>query len=131
VKPVFTSSKAGKKGFLGGADLADIANSRQKYDMSFLGSKAKDPNDKPEEKLDAEGNVIAYVRPVQERPPRWDNYENARDFGGIQRAGAKAPAMSGEDDFEVVVEKKRVQVNNSFGSSDMAFGKPMFTRSAK
>jgi len=57
VKPVFTSSK-GKKGNLGGADLADIANSRQNYDMSFLGSKAKDPNAKPEEKLDAEGNPI-------------------------------------------------------------------------
>ena len=72
VKPVFTSSK--KKGNLGGADLADIANSRQNYDMSFLGSKAKDPDAKPEEKLDAEGNPIPQQR--EERQKR----ENRREY---------------------------------------------------
>lgn len=94
VKPVFTSSK--KKGNLGGADLADIANSRQNYDMSFLGSKAKDPNAKPEEKLDAEGNPIPQEREREQRQKRDIRKEDRRDrdngdFGGnFRNAGGKA-----------------------------------------
>lgn len=50
MKPVFTSSK--KKALGGGADLAEIANSRQNYDFAGLGSTAKSTVSKPREEGD-------------------------------------------------------------------------------
>jgi hypothetical protein len=65
-KPVFTSSK--KKALGGGADLADIANSRQNYDFAGLGSTAKSTVSKPREEGDDE-----------EREERKDRYQANKD----------------------------------------------------
>lgn len=118
-KPMFTSSK--KKNFGGGADLTEIANSRQNYDMSFLSSAAK--SGVPLEGL-PEGQEGKPREPRQERPREREGYNN---FGSFQRGGGKPAFDEGEDDFEMVRAKKRPYAEGS-GVPEMSFGKPTFSR---
>ncbi len=108
-KPVFTSSK--KKNLAGGADLAEIANSKQNYDFAGLGSTAKSTVSKPREEGD--------------EADREERQRTNRDR--FQQQAARVD-LSAEDDFEVVREKKR-QPQGSSG--EMSFGKPSFSRSNK
>lgn len=117
-KPVFTSSK--KKNLGGGADLAEIANSRQNYDLSFLGSTAKSElYTKPAQEFSDEVRIEERQKNTRFAPP---GKQDSRP------APVKELIPEMEDDgFELVKDKTRVVGQGA----EISFGKPTFSRSGK
>ena len=107
--PMFT----GKAKLDSGTTAADIQNSKQNYDMSFL------------------RNSAATAKPRGDGEGRGDR--GGRGRGGQGRGGFSGGADE-DDDFEVVTDKKQQRKRRDFGGpdSDLAFGeKPTYARGGR